>query len=240
MKTMRVDIWSDVRCPFCYIGKHKFEKALKQFPNKEQIEVNWHSFELDPNLQTDPDIHAWDHLAESKGISRSEAEQMTQYAVRAAQEVGLELHFHNAVVANSFRAHQLIQLAKTKNLGSKAKEALFKAHFSEGKNIDDKEVLLQTGVSIGLSEKDVEEALSSDDYAYKVRQDEAEARSFGIRGVPYFVFNNKYAVSGAQPTEVFLGALRQSWGEFEKENKIVLLNEGASCSVDGNCDSRSN
>lgn len=233
---MKVDIWSDVRCPFCYIGKHKFENALEQFPNKAQVEVIWHSFELDPNLKTDPDMNTLDHLAKNKGISGAQAEQMTQYAVRAAKEVGLELNFNKAVVANSFNAHRLIQLAKAKGSGNEAEEQLFKAHFTEGKNIDDKEVLLQTGVVIGLSEKVVEEALSSDDYAYKVRQDEAEAQSLGIRSVPYFVFNDKYAISGAQPTETFLGALRQSWEEFEKENKIVVLNDGASCSVDGNCE----
>lgn len=235
MKQMKIDIWSDVRCPFCYIGKHKFEKALDEFPNKSKVEVVWHSFELDPNLQSDPDKNALDHLAESKGISRSQAEAMTQHAVHAAQDVGLKLNFNKAVVANSFQAHQLIQLAKTKNLGNKAEEALFNAHFSEGRNIDDKKELLQIGVTIGISEKETEEALGSDDFAYKVRQDEAEARSLGIRGVPYFVFNDKYAVSGAQPAEVFLGALKKSWGEFEKEHKLVQLSDGAACSVDGNC-----
>ena len=131
MKTMKISIWSDVRCPFCYIGKHKFEKALEQFPHKDQIEVVWKSFELDPGLQTNPRVNTLDHLAENKGISRDQAEQMTQYATQAAKEAGLELHFNKAVVANSFNAHRLIQLAKTKGLGSEAEEALFKAHFEE-------------------------------------------------------------------------------------------------------------
>ena len=236
MKNMKVDIWSDVRCPFCYIGKHKFEKALEKFSNEAQIEVVWHSFELDPRLRTDPKTNTLDHLAESKGISRSQAEGMTQHAINAAREVGLELNFNKAVVANSFLAHQLIQLAKTKSLANEAEEALFKAHFSEGKNIDDKEVLLQIGASIGLGKEAVEDALSSDDFSYKVRQDQAEAQSLGIQGVPYFVFNGKYAVSGAQSTDVFLGALEKSWEEFEKGNKLVELNGGDVCSTDGDCD----
>lgn len=232
---MNVKIWSDVRCPFCYIGKHKFEAALEQFPHKDQIEVVWKSFELNPGLQTEPQVNALDHLAENKGVNRDQAEQMTLYAARAAEEIGLTLDFNRSVVANSFNAHRLIHLARAKHLGSQAEEALFKAHFTEGKNIDDKEALLQVGVSIGLEEKELEEVLYSDAYADSVRQDETEAQSFGIRGVPYFVFNDKYAVSGAQATETFLGALHQSWKEFDSENKLVVLNEGAACSPDGNC-----
>lgn len=236
MKKMQIDIWSDVRCPFCYIGKHKFEKALEQFPSKSQINVTWHSFELDPDLKTDPIVNTLDHFVEKKGINREQAEQMTQYAALAAQEVGLKLNFDKAVVANSFNAHKLLQLAQTRNLGSEAEEALFRSHFTEGKNIDDKEVLLHIGGTIGLREKEVEEALFSDDYGYKVRQDESVAQSLGIHGVPYFIFNNKYAVSGAQSTEVFLSVLERSWAEFDKGNNIVMLNDGDTCSAEGNCD----
>ncbi len=233
---MKVSIWSDVRCPFCYIGKHKFEKALEQFPNKSQVEMVWHSFELDPSLRTDPEKNTLDHLAESKGISRTQAEEMTQHAVRAAQEVGLELNFDTAVVANSFQSHKLIQLANSKNRGNDVKEALFKAHFSEGLNIDDKETLVQIGVSKGIDRETVEQALDSDDFSSKVRADQKQAQAFGIRGVPYFVFNDKYAVSGAQPTEVFLEVLEKSWDEFKEGNKIVELNSGDACSPEGNCD----
>lgn len=232
---MKVDIWSDVRCPFCYIGKEKFEKALGQFPHKDKIEVVWRSFELDPHLQTDPGVSTLDHLAQVKGVTPEHAGQMTAYAAEAAGEVGLELDFSKAVVANSFKAHQLIQLAKTKGLAAEIETALFKAHFSEGKNIDDTKVLLQTAVSVGLEEKEVEEALSSDTYAGAVRQDEAQAQAYGIRGVPYFVFNDKYAVSGAQAPETFLGALTKSFDEFEKESGLVVLKEGVSCSADGSC-----
>lgn len=232
---MKVKIWSDVRCPFCYIGKHKFEAALEQFPHKDQIEVDWRSFELDPYLKTDPNLNTLDHLAAIKGLDREQVEQMTEYSTQAAREVGLELDFQDSVVANSFNAHRLMQFAKTRNLGNEIEELLFKAHFSRGQNIDDPEVLTELGVSIGLEEANVREVLSTDAFTSEVRQDQAEAQSMGIRGVPFFVFNDKYGVSGAQPIETFLGALQQSWTEFEDSKKPLMFEEGPSCSADGDC-----
>lgn len=235
MKTLKVDIWSDVRCPFCYIGKHKFEKALRQFVHQEQVEVVWHSFELDPILETNIEVNALEYLAKNKGISKIQAEQMLQFAVEAAKEEGLLFDFNRSIVANSFNAHRLIQLGKVNKKDAEIEEALFKAHFSNGKNIDDKEVLVNIGTSIGMDKEEVEEALISEEYAQKVKQDEVDAQSLGIRGVPYFVFDNKYAVSGAQATEVFQDALQQSWKEFEESNRPQILNEGTSCSIDGQC-----
>lgn len=233
---MKVDIWSDVRCPFCYIGKHKFEKALQEFPQKEHIEVVWHSFELDPYIRTDAEKSIYDHLAENKGISRQQAEQMVSYSTRMAGEVGLKFNQERSVVANSFNAHRLIQFAKTKGLGDEVEERLFKAYFEEGKNIDDKEALAQIGVAIGLDKKEWEDLWSSDAFEKEVREDESAAQRIGIHGVPFFVFDQKYAVSGAQSPEVFSEALEQSWSEYEKKQNLVILEEGKSCSADGNCD----
>ena len=233
---MKVKIFSDVRCPFCYIGQHKFEAALRQFAHADQVEVVWKSFELDPGLQTVPELKTLDHLARGKGISRQEAEQMTQYVVQAAAEVDLTFNFDQAVVANSFQAHRLIQLGKDKGVASAVEEQLFQAQFIKGQNIDDRAVLIEVGGAAGLEEQTVEQMLSSDAYATAVRQDEAEAQSLGVRGVPFFVFNDKYAVSGAQPVATFLGALEQSWREFRKENDLIVLEDGSSCSVDGPCD----
>jgi predicted DsbA family dithiol-disulfide isomerase len=232
---MKVDIWSDVRCPFCYIGKRKFEKALEKFSHKNEIEVNWHSFELDPSLKTDQSVNALEHISEIKGISKTQAEGMFSHVTQVAKEVGLDFDFEKNVVANSFNAHRLIQLAKTKGLANEAEEALFKGHFIEGKNIDDEETLIQTGISIGLDEKDVKEIFSSDVFAEEVKRDEMQAQSFGIRGVPFFILNNKYAVSGAQSPEVFSQAISQAWREFEKEQQPLIITEGESCDADGNC-----
>ena len=230
---MKVDIWSDVRCPFCYIGKRKFEMALEKFPHKDDVKVEWHSFQLDPNLKTTTEVNAIDHISEIKGISHEQAVQMHRNVTSVAKEVGLDFDFDKAIVANSFNAHRLIQLAKTHGLGNEIEEQLFKAHFIEGKNIDDNEVLIQTGISAGLNEKEVREVLSSDASAKEVKQDERQAQSIGVRGVPFFVLNDKYAVSGAQSPETFLEVLEQTWEEFEKENKTLITVEGESCSADG-------
>lgn len=218
--TMKVNIWSDVRCPFCYIGKKKFEMALGRFDDKDKVEVIWRSFQLDPNLETKTGINAVDHIAAIKGISQEQAEEMHNHVTRVAKEVGLEFNFEKAVVANSFNAHRLIQLAKTRGLGNEAEEQLFKAHFTEGKNIDDKETLIQTAIAIGLEQKEVEDMLASDAFAKEVKEDESQAHAIGVRGVPLFVFNDKYAVSGAQSPDTFLQALQKSWQEFE-ENKAL-------------------
>lgn len=212
---MKVDIWSDVRCPFCYIGKRKFENALEKFLYKNEIEVNWHSFELDPSVATNPGINAVEHLADIKSISKAQAEGMQAHVRSVAKEVGLD--FGNSVIANSFNAHRLIQMAKTKGLANDAEEELFKAHFIDEKNIDDKDSLAEIGVSIGLDKDDVKKVLDSDDFAKEVRQDEAQAQSIGINGVPFFILNNKYTVSGAQSPDAFLQALSQAWTEFQKE-----------------------
>lgn len=233
---MKVDIWSDVRCPFCYIGKHKFEMALQEFSHKDDIKVVWHSFELDPYIKTDPDKSIYDHLAENKGISGDQAEQMVAYSSKIAQEAGLKFNQESSVVANSFNAHRLIQLAKTKGLGNKAEEMLFKSYFEEGGNIDDKDILIQIGIAIGLDKKELEKVLYSDAFEKEVREDESAAQQIGIHGVPFFIFDQKYAVSGAQSPEVFSGALEQSWNEYEKKRGIVILQDGKSCSIDGNCD----
>ncbi len=232
---MKIKIWSDVRCPFCYIGKRKFEMALEKFDHKDEVEVEWQSFELDPHLETNSQVNATGHLAEIKGISLQQAKEMQGYVLQAAKEVGLNFNFDKSVVANSFNAQRLIQFAKSKGLGNEIEEALFKAHFMDGKNIDDKEALAEIGVGAGLDENETKNMLASDDFAKEVRRDENQAQTFGIRGVPFFVLNDKYAVSGAQSPETFLQALEQTWKESEEQKKPVIITEGESCSIDGNC-----
>ena len=232
---MTINIWSDVRCPFCYIGKRKMEKGLEKFAHKDEVKISWHSFELDPSLQTNTEINSLQYFSEIKGIPVNQAKQMQQQVANIAKEVGIEINNDKSIVANSFNAHRLIQFAKTKGLANEIEEELFKAHFTDGKNIDDIEVLVQTGVSIGLDEKEVAEILASDAFSKEVKQDEMQSQSLGIRGVPFFIFNNKYAVSGAQSPDTFLEVLEQTWEEFEKENQPVIISEGDNCNVDGTC-----
>ncbi len=237
VNNMKVDIWSDVRCPFCYIGKRKFEAALSRFPQKDKVSVVWHSFELDPAMETDTAVDAYTYLAERKGQSRDWSVQMHGQVAQTAKAVGLDYNFDKAVVANSFHAHRLIQLAKTKGLGDAAEEALFKAYFTGGKNIDDKEVLVEIGTGIGLPVQEITGMLASDAYTKEVREDEAMADNIGITGVPFFVLNNKYGISGAQDPGTFLSGLQQAWAEYEKDNPSLIMREAAgdTCDADGTC-----
>jgi predicted DsbA family dithiol-disulfide isomerase len=234
---MKVEIWSDVMCPFCYIGKRRFEDALQHFAHKDEIEVEWKSFQLNPNMKTDPSININQYLADVKGWNLDYAQQMNNHVTEMAAQVGLTYDFDKAVVANSFNAHRLSHLAKKHGLGEAAEEALFKAYFTEGKNIDDKAVLTELGTSIGLNAEDVEDTLDSNDFADAVRYDIAEAQQLGIQGVPFFVMNNKYGVSGAQAVPVFSETLEKSFGEWQQENskpKLTII-EGESCTPDGDC-----
>ena len=233
---MNIQIWSDVRCPFCYIGKKKFEMALDKFPQKEAISVTWKSFQLDPSLKTAPDVSAKEHFSKQKGVSMQQVEGMYQQVVNAAKDVNLHFNLEKSVVANSFNAHRLIQLAKSKGLGNEMEEELFKAHFIDGKNIDDLETLAAAGIIIGLDDKEVKEVLHSDAFSKEVEKDEAEARSIGVTGVPFFVLNNKYAVSGAQSPEIFLQALTQAYQEFDQGKSPLIMTEGETCKADGSCD----
>jgi predicted DsbA family dithiol-disulfide isomerase len=232
---MKIDIWSDVRCPFCYIGKRKFETALESFPAKDKVEVTWKSFQLDPALETRQGEDIFSYFTRAKGVSREQAEEMFSNVTGIAKEVGLEFNIPASVLANSFNAHRLIQLAKAKGLGSQSEEALFRIHFIEGKDINDKNTLLETGVSIGLDQSEVKAMLDSTAYTDEVRRDEEAAQAIGVRGVPFFVFNDKYAVSGAQSPETFLQVLEKSWSEYEPNKSNLQIIKGQSCDTDGEC-----
>lgn len=231
---MEVNIWSDVRCPFCFIGKRKFEKALEQFAHKDEVKVIWKSFELDSTLKTNASLNIYEYFAEAKGIDREQAVQMFDNVTQVAQEVGLNFDLNNSVVANSFNAHRLIQLSKTKGLGNEIEEQLFKIHFEEGANIDDAETLVNAAVSIGIHDAEIREVLNTNAFADAVKQDQLEAQQIGVRGVPFFVFDSKYAVSGAQPPETFLEILEKAWSEFEQAKPLITVS-GDTCSTDGNC-----
>lgn len=202
-------------CPFCYIGKRKFEKALEQFPNADKIEIEWKSFQLNPDLETNPEISSHESLAAHKGISVEQAKAMSDQVVQMAREEGLTYNLNQAVVANSFNAHRFSHLAKKHGVQHEAEEALFRAYFTEGKNIDDAETLVAMGVELGIAANEVREMLDSDAYDDDVRMDLHEARQIGVTGVPFFVFDRKYAVSGAQPTAVFTETLEKAFGERE-------------------------
>jgi protein disulfide-isomerase len=237
---MKVEVWSDIMCPFCYIGKRHYEAALKQFADSNRIEIEWKSFQLDPTIPKNPENknNVYKYLADRKGMSEAQSRKMHDNVVEMAKQVGLSYNFDNAVIANSFDAHKMIQLAKTKGLGDEAEERLFRAYFIEGMDFGDIPTLVKIGQEIGLEASEIESALLSDDFAYKVKSDVAEAAQLGIQGVPFFVFNRKYAISGAQPTESFLETMQKSFSEWEKSNPKPAFEviEGPVCKPDGKCD----
>lgn len=233
---MKIQIWSDVMCPFCYIGKRRFEQALEKFEHKDEIEVEWKSFQLNPNLVTDPTININQYLADIKGITIDHAKQLNDQVTQMAAEAGLTYDFDKAVVANSFDAHRFAHLAKQNGLGDEAEEALFKAYFTEGKNIADHETLAELGASIGLDKDEVAHTLKGNKYAINVNQDIAQAQQLGVRGVPFFVMDMKYAVSGAQPVDAFTQTIEKAYSEWvvNKTAKLEII-EGDSCDINGNC-----
>ena len=200
-------------CPFCYIGKRKFEHALSQFPHKEAVNVVWKSFLLNPDLQTQPNKTLYQYLAETKGMTLTETHRMTEHVAAMGNEVGLTFHFDKAVVASSHDAHRLIQLAKQNGLGDAIEERLFRAYFTESRDTSDHTTLLELGTDVGLDAEAVKHLLETDQHAEAVAQDVYEAQQVGVRGVPFFALNRQYAISGAQQPETFLKALHTAWGE---------------------------
>jgi len=206
---MKVEVWSDIVCPFCYIGKRNLEKALSETGMAESTEILWRSFELDPEAVTNPDISIYEHLANRKGWTLEYSRQMHGHVAKMAKEAGLEYNFDNSFPVNSMKAHRLLHLARKKSVQNEFKELLLKAHFTEGKNIDDFSVLLDTGVKAGLGKEEIEQTLNSERFTDDVRKDIARAREAGVRGVPYFVFNERYAVAGAQPPDVLIRIINE-------------------------------
>ncbi|MES2678799.1 MAG: DsbA family oxidoreductase [Bacteroidota bacterium] len=227
-KTMKVEIWSDITCMYCYTAKRKFESALSQFKDKNKIEVVWKSFELAPDLKTDPDRFFPAFLAELRGISLEQSREMIDGVANMVKEVGLEFNLHKSIPANSFNAHRLSHLAKHSQMQDKTEERLFKAYFTEGKNIDDIPTLVQLATEIGLDTSAVKKALESTDYANQVKADISEAKEAGITSVPFFIFNAKATISGAQESKVFLQTLERAFELWQAE-------ETQSCEIGKDC-----
>ncbi|EKU53046.1 MULTISPECIES: DsbA family oxidoreductase [unclassified Acinetobacter calcoaceticus/baumannii complex] len=206
---MRVDIWSDVVCPFCYIGKKRLEHVAEQAGI--ELEIHWHSFELDPDAPAKHDTSNTERLAKKYGRSYAEMEEMERNVAAMAAAEGIDFQWQKANSGNSFNAHRIIHLAQSKGLGNEAEEAFFHAYMTEGLAIGEREVVEEIASRIGLDNAEVEYVLDSDELADFVRHDEKIAREqLNVTGVPFFVFDQKLALSGAQPREIFLQALQQA------------------------------
>lgn len=216
--TLRIDIWSDVNCPWCYIGKRRFEEGLRSFVHADEVEVTWHAYLLDPSLPERFDGTEAEYLAQMKGMSPEQVEGMLAQVTEAAASVGLDYHFEKLVPAQSLRAHALVKAAALHGKDASAvKEALLSAHFVEGRVTSDEDVLVEIGASVGLSEEVVRSSLTDRQVLGLVQEDITTAQRIGVTGVPFFVFDQKYAVSGAQQAEVFTQVLERAWTEAHGE-----------------------
>jgi predicted DsbA family dithiol-disulfide isomerase len=224
---MNIEIWSDVVCPWCYIGKRRFETALARFEHRDDVEVVWRSFELDPSA---PPIRTEDNatrLAAKYGMSREQALANHNRLTQMAAQEGLAFDFEKSRSGNTLDAHRLLHLARELGVQNEVKERLFRAYFTDGQPIGDPETLVRLVSEVGIPAADAQAVLSSDAYADDVRADESEARELGINGVPFFVVDRRYGVSGAQPAEVLLQALEQAWSD---SHPIQLVGIGAAAS----------
>ena len=207
---MKIEIWSDVICPWCYIGKRRFEMALANFEQRENVQVIWRSFELDPNSPAQYPETLEQMLSRKYRVSPQEAAAMNARVTALAREIGLEYRLADARPGNTFNAHRLLHFAAARQLGDAATERIMHAYFSESLPVGDRAALARLAAEFGITESDVLAMLESDAYTAEVRADEARAAKLGISGVPYFLFDEKSAISGAQAVEVFSAALHQA------------------------------
>lgn len=239
---IKIEIWSDIMCPFCYIGKRKLERAMAQYKNASHFDIEWKSYQLDPDLKKEKyaadGLDTYDRVAQKYGRDRAWALEMHQSITEQAKAIGLTYNFDKVQVANSFDAHRLSHFAKKNKVGNELEELIFKAYFTEGKDVSDHDTLIELGLKVGLDEAEMRSVLSSNAFAEDVKFDISESQQLGVRGVPFFVFDRKLAVSGAQPEELFLETLEKAYEGWEGKNTIQHVDapSAGSCDIDGNCD----
>lgn len=227
---MHVEIWSDIACPWCYVGKRRFEAALAAFEHAGDVEVTWRSFELDPEAPAERAMSGAENLAQKYGTSLEQAQAMNAQMTEVAAGEGLEFHFDRQRGGNTFDAHRLVHLAAEHGKQDAMKERLMRAYFTEGELMSDAATLERLAGDVGLPGAEVRELLAGDRFADAVRDDERTGAALGIRGVPFFVVDRKFGASGAQPPEALGELLRHAW---EARPQIEVVTTGDSCGVDG-------
>ncbi len=236
---MKIEIWSDIACPFCYIGKRKLEAALAQFPHKDKVELVWNSYELDPELPKEAlESKIYGYFADKHNMSVNEAHETMERTAALAKEVGLNFDYDNLIVANTSDALRLVKLAKESGLATEAEEVLFDAYFAKGEDVSDKNVLVKLGTKIGLKEDDILKMLDSDKYLNEIKKDIAYSENvLNLEYIPFYVFNNEQMVQGSIPVEDYLEVLTKAYADWEKgiSNNSGEIISGKSCSIDGIC-----
>lgn len=234
---MEIEFWSDVVCPWCYIGKRRFEKALAQFPQRDEVTIVWRSFELDPDAPQQYPGTLNEMLARKMRTTPQQAAQLNARVIDLASVEGLDYHLDEAKPGNTFNAHRLLHLAAERGKQGAVKERLMRGYFTEGQPVGDVETLAQLASEAGLDADEARAALAGNDYADDVRSDEERAAMFGIQGVPFMVIDERYGVSGAQPSEVFLKALQTAWSASHPLTIVsASADESASSEDAGACE----
>ena len=231
---VKVEIWSDVVCPWCYIGKRRFEQGLAAFAHRDEVEVIWRSFELDPDAPRDSGEDTVDRLARKYGMSRDAAVAAQARVTGLAEQEGLTYRLDRARPANTFDAHRVLHLAADRGVQGQVKERLLAAYFTDGRPIGDPETLAAVAAEAGLDEAAARELLAGDAYAEEVAADEREAAALGISGVPFFVVDRRYGISGAQPAELIQRALERAWADANPIT-VPMPDDGAESCADGTC-----
>jgi predicted DsbA family dithiol-disulfide isomerase len=227
---MEIEIWSDIACPWCYVGKRRFEAALAQFEHRDEVTVRWRSFELDPQAPHEREGDRAEHLADKYGMSVEQAHAAERQMTDTAAGEGLDFRFDIARAGNTFDGHRIVHLAAEHGLQDAMKERLLRAYLSEGELISDAPTLIRLAVELGLPEDEVSETLAGERFAEDVRADEQDAARLGISAVPTFIVDRAIGGSGAHPPEALLGLLRQGW---ERRAPSLVVTGGDACGVDG-------
>ncbi|MFA6838243.1 MAG: DsbA family oxidoreductase [Dysgonamonadaceae bacterium] len=236
-----VEVWSDIMCPYCYIGKNYYEKALSQFEHADLLEIEWKAFQLNPNL---PDrgngYPVTEYLTKTAGMSEDRVNRMFESVKKLSEDAGLKFNLNNSIAANSRDAHRLIKLAKQKGTpgaDSKVIGDLGKAYFEDAKDYSDWDLLVSIGKDAGLLESDIQNMLNSDDFIYDITQDIQEAHNLGFDTVPTFLFDRTQAIVGSEPVDLFLKLMNKVYNNWIVSNETKLgVKKGKSCSIDGTCE----
>lgn len=237
---MLVEIWSDIACPYCYIGKRKFEKAMASFAHRDEVDVEWHSYELNPDLPKQAlNISYVDYMSKDHGMSVEEVKGFMESLKALGKEQGIDFDFDNLIVANTSDALRLVKLAKESNLADEAEEVLFEAYFEKGRDISSRAVLVELGQKIGLNAQAIESMLDSDRYLEQIEKDiEYSENGLNLEYIPFYYFNNKHIIQGALEVKDYTDMLEQSFAEWKENGKGTGGGEkrnGRACSADGVC-----
>lgn len=222
---MKIEIWADIVCPFCYIGKRKLDAALNNFAHADRVKVEWKCYQLSPDVKPEPGKNVVSYFTERKKISKEEAHSIYDHVAQPAKDNGIDFNIGDTIICNTFNAHRLSHLAKSYGLQSDVMEKLFAAYFTEGQDLNDINVLARIGAKVGLELNAVWQMLIGNQFADEVRWEAAEAGQLGVQGIPFFVFDRKYAISGAQGQQFFTQTLEKAWAEslpiFREDNIIM-------------------